>query len=253
MKTLRACDFPWTTMPVDKSDNRVRQMFGEIAPKYDRMNHLLSCNVDRYWRWRTVQLAPVRGDAPILDVCTGTGDLALTYYRHTGGRVPIVAADFCPEMLAVGESKKARARINGQLTFVQADTQNLPFESNRFQLVTVAFGLRNVADTDSGLREMTRVCEPGGRVAILEFSMPRRQPLKSLYGMYFRHVLPCLGRWFARNSQDAYQYLPTSVGEFPQGEALTDRMRVAGLQHTVFYPLTFGIATLYIGTKPISG
>lgn len=240
-------------MPVDKSDNRVRQMFGEIAPKYDRMNHLLSCNVDRYWRWRTVQLAPVRGDAPILDVCTGTGDLALTYYRHTGGRVPIVAADFCPEMLAVGESKKARARINGQLTFVQADTQNLPFESNRFQLVTVAFGLRNVADTDSGLREMTRVCEPGGRVAILEFSMPRRQPLKSLYGMYFRHVLPRLGRLFARNSQDAYQYLPTSVGEFPQGEALTDRMRVAGLQHTVFYPLTFGIATLYIGTKPISG
>jgi demethylmenaquinone methyltransferase / 2-methoxy-6-polyprenyl-1,4-benzoquinol methylase len=237
-------------MPVDKSNNRVRQMFGEIAPKYDRMNHLLSCNVDRYWRWRTVRLAPVRGDAPVLDVCTGTGDLALTYYRHTGGQIPIVAADFCPEMLAVGERKKARAKINGQLTFVQADTQDLPFENNRFQLVTVAFGLRNVADTDSGLREMTRVCRPGGRVAILEFSMPQRQPLKSLYGMYFRHVLPRIGRWFARNSQDAYQYLPSSVGEFPQGEALAERMRIAGLNDTEIHPLTFGIATLYIGTKP---
>src|SRR5688500_2053410 len=125
-------------MPVDKSDNRVRQMFGEIAPRYDLMNHLLSANVDRYWRWRTVRLAPPRGESPILDVCTGTGDLALTYYRRTAGKIPIVATDFCPEMLAVGETKKRRAGINGELTFVEADTQALPFENDRFQLVTVA-------------------------------------------------------------------------------------------------------------------
>ncbi len=224
-------------------------MFGEIAPKYDLMNHLLSFHVDRYWRWRTVRLAPVRGDAPVLDVCTGTGDLALTYYRKTGGRVPIFAADFCPEMLAVGEVKKKRAGINGQLTFLQADTQDLPFDSNHFQLVTVAFGLRNVADTDGGLREMSRVCQPGGRVAILEFSLPRYEPMKTLYGWYFRHVVPRVGHWFARNSQDAYKYLPASVVEFPQGEALADRMRGAGLSEIVYYPLTFGIATLYIGTK----
>ena len=237
-------------MPVDKSDNRVRQMFGEIAPKYDLMNHLLSANVDRYWRWRTVRLAPPRDDAPILDVCTGTGDLALSYYRRTGGKVPIVAADFCREMLDVGESKKRRTGINGQLTVVEADTQALPFESDRFQLVTVAFGLRNVADTDRGLREMARVCKRGGRVVILEFSLPRRQPMKSLYGWYFRNVLPRLGRLLARNSQEAYSYLPASVGEFPQGDALAERMRGAGLTEVVQHPLTFGIATLYIGNKP---
>jgi demethylmenaquinone methyltransferase/2-methoxy-6-polyprenyl-1,4-benzoquinol methylase len=237
-------------MPVDKSDSRVRQMFGEIAPKYDLMNHLLSGNVDRYWRWRPVRLAPARDASPLLDVCTGTGDLALCYYRKTRGRIPIFAADFCPEMLAVGETKKKRAGINGQLTFLQADTQDLPFEDNHFQLVTVAFGLRNVADTDAGLREMTRVCQPGGRVAILEFSLPRHQPMKSIYGWYFRNVLPRIGQWFARNSQGAYEYLPSSVGEFPQGEALVARMQQAGLSEVVFHPLTFGIATLYIGTKP---
>ena len=160
-------------MPVDKSDNRVRRMFGEIAPKYDFLNHLMSCNVDRYWRWRTVRLAPPRGDAPVLDVCTGTGDLALSYHRHTGGLIPIFAADFCPEMLAIGERKKQRAGINGQLTFLQADTQSLPFENGRFQLVTVAFGLRNVADTETGLREMTRVCQPGGPRAIPGFFFVR--------------------------------------------------------------------------------
>jgi demethylmenaquinone methyltransferase/2-methoxy-6-polyprenyl-1,4-benzoquinol methylase len=237
-------------MPVDKSDNRVRQMFGEIAPRYDLMNHLLSGNVDRYWRWRTVRLAPPRGESPILDVCTGTGDLALTYYRRTGGKIPIVATDFCPEMLAVGETKKRRAGINGQLTFVEADTQALPFENDRFQLVTVAFGLRNVADTDRGLLEMARVCQPGGRIAVLEFSMPRRQPMKAFYGFYFRHILPRIGHWIAKNSQNAYEYLPASVGEFPQGEALMERLRSAGLIDVAMHPLTLGIATLYIGSKP---
>lgn len=239
-----------STMPVDKSDNRVRQMFGEIAPRYDLMNHLLSANVDRYWRWRTVRLVAPRGNAPILDVCTGTGDLALTYYRRTRGKIPIVATDFCPEMLAVGEGKKLRAGINGQLTFIEADTQNLPFDTNRFQLVTVAFGLRNVADTERGLLEMTRVCQPGGRIAILEFSLPRRWPMKSLYGWYFRRVLPLVGQWIARNNQQAYAYLPASVGEFPQGERLASMLQGAGLVDVVFYPLTFGIATLYVGTKP---
>jgi demethylmenaquinone methyltransferase/2-methoxy-6-polyprenyl-1,4-benzoquinol methylase len=237
-------------MPVDKTDNRVRQMFGEIAPRYDLMNHLLSCNVDRYWRWRTVRLAPARGNSPLLDVCTGTGDLALSYYKQTAGRVPIFAADFCPEMLAIGERKKVRARIAGPLTFLQADTQDLPFDNDHFQLVTVAFGLRNVADTEAGLGEMTRVCQRGGRVAVLEFSFPRWQPMKSIYGWYFRHVVPRLGGWLARNSHQAYQYLPASVGEFPQGEELAERMRRAGLVEIIFHPLTFGIATLYIGTKP---
>ena len=224
-------------------------MFGEIAPRYDFMNHLLSCNIDRYWRWRTVRLATPRGNSPILDVCTGTGDLALAYYHRTGGNVEIYAADFCPQMLAIGEAKKQRAGLNGNLTFLEADTQSLPFSDNKFQLVTVAFGLRNVSDTDRGLREMVRVCEPGGRVAILEFSHPQRQPLKGLYGWYFRNVLPRLGQWFTRNSQEAYSYLPESVSEFWQGEELADHLRAAGLREVVFHPFTFGVATLYLGTK----
>ncbi len=236
-------------MTVDKSDARVREMFGEIAPKYDRMNHLLSMNVDRYWRWRTVRLVRPDGNEPILDICTGTGDLAFAFYKKTGGQTPIVGADFCREMLDIGERKKARAGINGQLTFVEADAQHLPFPDDHFQIVSVAFGLRNVADTDQGLREMTRVCRSGGRVAVLEFSMPRWQPFKAVYGWYFRHVLPRLGRWLARNKSNAYDYLPVSVGEFPQGEALAERMRAAGLSRVDYYPFTMGIATLYVGVK----
>ena len=125
----------------------------------------------------------------------------------------------------------------------------LPFEDNGFQIVCVAFGLRNVSDTDRGLREMVRVCEPGGKVAVLEFSMPRWQPFRGIYAWYFRRVLPAVGQWLARNRQDAYNYLPASVLEFPDGEALADRMRQAGLSSVQYYPLTLGIATLYVGQK----
>jgi demethylmenaquinone methyltransferase/2-methoxy-6-polyprenyl-1,4-benzoquinol methylase len=153
-------------------------------------------------------------------------------------------------MLAIGEQKKERFGCNGKVSFVEADSQHLPFEDDRFQLVTVAFGLRNVADTGQGLREMTRVCKSGGRVAILEFSMPAWQPFKSIYGFYFLKVLPKVGQWMMRNKQEAYSYLPESVGQFPSGEALAERMRDAGLSNVVFHPMTLGIATLYIGTKP---
>jgi demethylmenaquinone methyltransferase/2-methoxy-6-polyprenyl-1,4-benzoquinol methylase len=236
-------------MPVDKSGQRVQQMFGEIAPRYDLLNHLLSLNVDRYWRWRTVRIVRAEPDRPILDVCTGTGDLAFAFYRQTRGAVPIVAADFCPQMLEIGESKKRKAGIDGGMTFIEADAQQLPFGDNHFQIVAVAFGLRNVSDTDAGLREMTRVCQPGGQVAVLEFSMPQWQPFRALYGWYFRHVLPRIGQWLTRNRHSAYHYLPSSVGEFPSGEALASRMRDAGLHTVTLHPLTGGIATLYIGRK----
>lgn len=236
-------------MPVDKSGQRVQQMFGEIAPRYDLLNHLLSLNVDRYWRWRTVRIVKAESERPILDVCTGTGDLALAFYRRTQGRVPIVAADFCPQMLEIGEAKKRQAGIADGLTFVEADAQQLPFDDAQFQIVSVAFGLRNVADTDRGLREMTRVCQPGGQVAVLEFSLPAWQPFRALYGWYFRNVLPRIGQLLARNQHSAYHYLPSSVGEFPSGEALASRMREAGLGAVDLYPLTGGIATLYVGRK----
>jgi demethylmenaquinone methyltransferase/2-methoxy-6-polyprenyl-1,4-benzoquinol methylase len=213
------------------------------------LNHLLSLNIDRYWRWRTVRIVQAVSDRPILDVCTGTGDLAFAFRRQTRGSVPIMAADFCPQMLEIGEAKKRKAGIGDGLSFVQADAQQLPFDDNHFQIVAVAFGLRNVSNTDAGLREMTRVCQPGGQVAVLEFSMPRWQPLYALYGWYFRHVLPRVGQWLTRNNHEAYHYLPSSVGEFPSGEALAARMREAGLGSVTLYPLTGGIATLYVGRK----
>ncbi len=237
---------------LDKSGDRIRPMFAAIADRYDRMNHLLSMNIDRYWRWWTVRkVAPV-GPAPVLDVCTGTGDLALAYWKASAGRIPVTATDFCAPMLEVGRRKQAALGYQQNLEFVEADTTQLPFLDDQFQIVTVAFGLRNVVDTDRGLREMVRVCLPGGRVAILEFSMPTRQPIKSLYGWYFRHILPRLGQVLARNDQEAYAYLPNSVGQFPHGQAMADRMEQNGLEAVRFYPLTFGIATLYVGRKPSS-
>jgi demethylmenaquinone methyltransferase/2-methoxy-6-polyprenyl-1,4-benzoquinol methylase len=235
---------------LDKSDARIRPMFAAIAEQYDRMNHLLSLNVDRYWRWQTVRRVTPVDTSPILDVCTGTGDLALAYWRATRGTVPIVATDFCHEMLDIARRKQHAAGAQGPLEFREADTTDLPFPDNQFQIVAVAFGLRNVVDTDLGLHEMTRVCQPGGQVAVLEFSMPARQPIKALYGWYFRHVLPRIGQLLTRNKQAAYSYLPASVGQFPSGTAMVQRMEANGLADVRYVPLTFGIATLYVGRKP---
>lgn len=235
-------------MVVDKSETRVRRMFGEIAGRYDLMNHVLSLNVDKYWRWRTVRMAPP-GEGPVLDLCTGTGDLALAYYRASGGRAKIVGADFCHPMLVLGKGKGRKRGANGQLTFIEADAQRLPLGDDQFAVVCVAFGLRNVTDTSRGLAEMTRVCRPGGTVAVLEFSQPTWQPFKGLYGWYFRHVLPRIGQALARNRHDAYNYLPSSVSEFASGEGLAAMMRQAGLRDVRFHPLTLGVATLYLGTK----
>lgn len=233
---------------VDKSGEKVQKMFGEIAPNYDRMNHLLSMNIDRLWRRKTVRTLRPNLCEPILDCCTGTGDLAFAFERATDSKVPIQAADFCPEMLDYGRRKIPRMG-SSQVSFIQADTQELPFESDHFQIVSAAFGLRNVADTDRGLREMTRVCRPGGHVAILEFSTPRAQPIRGIYQWYFRNVLPKIGQALARNDSNAYNYLPDSVGDFPAYEQLTARMIEAGLATARFIPLTFGIATLYVGVK----
>jgi demethylmenaquinone methyltransferase/2-methoxy-6-polyprenyl-1,4-benzoquinol methylase len=238
-------------MTVDKSGPRVRRMFGEIAARYDLLNHLLSLNIDRYWRRRTVQLVPPRPGMRILDVCTGTGDLALAYHRAAGGQAHVVGADFCHEMLAIGRQKAERAGANGEIGFVEADAQALPLPSDQFDIVCVAFGLRNVADTDAGLAEMTRVCAPGGSVAVLEFSLPRLQPFKAIYGWYFRSILPRIGQLIARNRESAYSYLPASVGEFPQGEALAERMRARGLIDVTYRSLTLGVATIYVGRKAI--
>jgi demethylmenaquinone methyltransferase/2-methoxy-6-polyprenyl-1,4-benzoquinol methylase len=237
------------TQPVDKREARIRGMFGHIAPSYDFLNHLLSLNVDRYWRWRTTRLVPPAGIEPLLDLCTGTGDLALAYDRAARGAVPIVGADFCHPMLERAIRKAARARANSRIRFVEADAQHLPFPDDHFQIAAVAFGLRNVTDTDRGIAEMVRVTRPGGRVAILEFSQPRGWLFGRLYRFYFRRILPLLGQLISRSEDSAYRYLPASVMEFPDGEALAERLRRQGLTEVHWHPFTFGIATLYVGTK----
>ncbi len=159
---------------LDKSGSRVRKMFEEIAPRYDLMNHVLSLGIDISWRKRTVRELRLDGVEPILDCCTGTGDLALMIARHVGNRARVIGTDFCLPMLTRAETKKhSLDGSSGEpVEFLEADTQALPFPDAMFQAVTVAFGLRNVEDTDQGLREMTRVCKPGGQVAVLEFSKP---------------------------------------------------------------------------------
>ncbi len=236
---------------LDKRETRIRSMFGNIAPTYDLLNHLLSLNVDRYWRWRTTRLAPPAADGPILDLCTGTGDLAFAYDRAAGGRLTVVGADFCHPMLARAVIKGGRLGTAGRISFVEADAQRLPFADDFFQLTCVAFGLRNVTDTDRGLAEMARVTRPGGQIVVLEFSRPRNWLLGPLYGFYFRRVLPLIGQMFSRSQDSAYNYLPASVMQFPDGDALAERMRGHGMTDVRWHPLTFGIATVYVGVKAV--
>ncbi len=233
---------------LDKREVRIRRMFGSIAPWYDFLNHFLSLNIDKRWRTIVAKRVPPVGTEPILDLCTGTGDLALTYDRVAQGLVPIIAADFCHEMLVRAQTKFASA--GERIRIVEADAQHLPFPDAYFQLVTNSFGLRNITDTDRGLAEMVRVTRPGGRVAILEFSKPRNRFLRWLYFGYFRSILPRIGKAFCRNEDDAYRYLPESVLRFPDGEAMLAKLASHGLTETQAYPLTFGIATLYVGRKP---
>ncbi|MCC9601621.1 bifunctional demethylmenaquinone methyltransferase/2-methoxy-6-polyprenyl-1,4-benzoquinol methylase UbiE [Stieleria sp. JC731] len=236
--------------PLDKSNERVREMFRQIAPKYDLMNHLLSMNIDKYWRHCAVKRLNLVQNIPVLDTCTGTGDLAMAIANAAPSGVEVVGSDFCGAMLEIARKKRVAGTATGQIDYVEADSQQLPFASDLFQAVTVAFGLRNVADTDRGLKELTRVCRPGGKVMVLEFSRPTLFGLRQIYNAYFKYVLPKVGQLFARNDKSAYSYLPDSVSRFPDGEALAERMRAAGLEEVKFTPLTFGVCTIYEGTKP---
>jgi demethylmenaquinone methyltransferase/2-methoxy-6-polyprenyl-1,4-benzoquinol methylase len=235
---------------VDKSGPRVRRMFAAIASRYDLLNHLLSLNIDRSWRRFTTRTVPPQPGVPILDCCTGTADLALEYDRAAGGTCPILATDFCREMLVIGLGKARKAGAGERVQLAEGDTEKLPAPSNHFGIVSVAFGLRNVQDTVRGIDEMIRVARPGGRVAILEFSRPRGFFLGRLYLAFFRRILPRIGQAVAPNSHDAYHYLPRSVLQFPDGQDMVNLLESRGLTDVAQHPLTFGIATLYVGTKP---
>ncbi|MDO4551143.1 MAG: bifunctional demethylmenaquinone methyltransferase/2-methoxy-6-polyprenyl-1,4-benzoquinol methylase UbiE [Planctomycetia bacterium] len=234
-------------MTVDRSTSRIQTMFGEIAPRYDFLNHTLSCGIDTHWRQRVVKILSPPADAKILDVCTGTGDLALAFWRKY--TVEVTGVDFCEEMLEIGRKKIAKRGAEDKIHLSFADATELPFQENTFDFVTVAFGLRNTQDYQKSLSEMVRVCRRGGKVAILEFSTPRRFPVRQFYQFYFKYILPRIGQMVAKNHFDAYHYLPASVGEFPQGEKLTELMENAGLKDVEFRLFTMGIATLYLGIK----
>jgi len=237
---------------VDKSDHRVRRMFASIARRYDLLNHLLSLNIDRSWRTFTTRTVPPEPGVPVLDCCTGTADLALAYDRAAGGRSPVVGADFCREMLQIGREKVHKAGASGRVTLIEADARHLSAPDDTFGVVSIAFGLRNLSDTVRGIDELIRVTRPGGKVAILEFSRPRGRFLGRVYLMFFRHVLPRVGQALAPNEDHAYDYLPRSVLEFPDGQTMLDLLARRGLVSLEHYLLTFGIATLYVGAKPVA-
>jgi demethylmenaquinone methyltransferase / 2-methoxy-6-polyprenyl-1,4-benzoquinol methylase len=238
------------TSPIDKSDQRVRRMFASIAGRYDLLNHLLSLNIDRRWRRFTTRMAAPEPGEPVLDCCTGTADLALAYDRAARGRSPIIGTDFCHEMLVLGRAKVGKAGAAERIALVEGDAQRLPVPSDVFGVVSVAFGLRNVRDTAGGVDEMIRAARPGGKIAILEFSQPRGRLLGSFYMAFFRHLLPRIGQALSPNSDQAYDYLPRSVLQFPDGPEMLEFLAGRGLTELVQYRLTGGIASLYVGVKP---
>jgi len=224
---------------------RVRGMFARVAHRYDLANHLLSFNIDRYWRNRTVRrLRPVleRPGARVLDICCGTGDLALALARSHGGIV--FGSDFCHPMLEAAQRKAERRRAHIRL--FEADALRLPLRDASFDLVTVAFGFRNLANYEAGLREMRRILRPNGVAAILEFSEPPGRLFGALYGFYSRQLLPRIGGALS-GSRDAYAYLPESVRRFPLAEELAEHMRGAGFSGVHYEYLTQGIAALHLG------
>jgi demethylmenaquinone methyltransferase/2-methoxy-6-polyprenyl-1,4-benzoquinol methylase len=227
--------------------SKVRGMFAEISARYDLLNHLLSGNMDKRWRRRVA--SELRGDLKsgdrILDVASGTGDLALTLFESTGAR--IVGTDFCRPMLELAARKALRRAT--PVPFVEGDALKLPFRSDAFDGVTIAFGLRNLSNVETGLSELFRVLKPGGRVAVLEFSKPVMPGFRALFEFYFARVLPLLGG-IVSGSRSAYQYLPASVSNFPDQERLASMMVEIGFEEVEYQNLTGGIAAIHSGTKP---
>jgi demethylmenaquinone methyltransferase/2-methoxy-6-polyprenyl-1,4-benzoquinol methylase len=222
-------------------------MFDEIAPRYDFLNRLLSLGIDRHWRRFAVGQLAIPAGGEFLDIATGTGDVALEIARQSPRDVTIVGADVSSEMVEIGRQKVAVSPHAGRITFEISPCEALPFADNRFNGITIAFGIRNVVDRQLGLNEMYRVLKPGGRAVILEFSTPTFPPFRALYHFYFLKVLPRIGGLFSR--QSAYQYLPDSVLEFPTREEFKALMATAGFRNLRHADLTFGIATVYVGDK----
>ena len=236
---------PVSTAP-DKTADRIAGMFDAIAPRYDLLNHLLSAGIDKRWRARMIRSLELTGRETLVDVCTGTGDVALA--ARAAGAARVLGVDFAGAMLRLGVTKVQGAGQDDRVTLVRGDAMRLPVAANVADAVTVAFGIRNVEQPEVACREMARALRPGGRLAILEFGTPRVPGLRSLYQWYFRSVLPLLGRMISGHNA-AYSYLPASVGAFPPPDVFCETLRRAGFNNVRAVPLTFGIVYLYMGRR----
>ncbi len=232
---------------VEGKKEQVEAMFDAIAPRYDLLNRVLSLGIDQRWRRKAVAMLGAEQPERILDVATGTADLALEAMRLDPKKV--VGVDISEEMLRRGREKIERLGLSDRIVLQRGDAEKLPFSDNQFHAALVAFGVRNFQDLDKGLAEIRRVLRPGGALVVLEFSKPRAFPIKQAYAFYSRYILPWVGRAVSKND-GAYRYLPDSVAAFPDGEAFLDRMRQAGYHDLTCQPLTFGIASLYKGKVP---
>ncbi|MBQ8958849.1 MAG: bifunctional demethylmenaquinone methyltransferase/2-methoxy-6-polyprenyl-1,4-benzoquinol methylase UbiE [Bacteroidales bacterium] len=229
------------------STSPIATMFDCISPNYDRLNHLLSFNIDKVWRRKTAREASRQSPKLILDLATGTGDLAVLLAKQNP-QAQIIGMDISEKMLAIGKEKIKKQNIGNQVIIQDGDAAALPFENDTFDAVTCAFGIRNFEDLGKGLSEISRVTKPNGKICILEFSMPRKFPVKQVYRCYFKHILPRIGRMVSKDA-GAYTYLPESVERFPKPNAFQQMLARHGLLKCKTQTLSFGIAMLYCAIK----
>ena len=230
---------------LDKNGSAIQEMFSEVAPRYDLLNRLLSARLDLVWRKKAAKALLLAPDARVLDLCSGTGDQAMAIRRRHGARV--AAGDFCLPMLALARRKFAEME-RPRPANLASDALALPFAEGSFDAATVSFGLRNVADLATALSEIRRVLKPRGELVVLEFALPRSRPLNAAYRFYFERILPAVGRVVSHRGS-AYQYLPDSVGRFPQREKFLAAMCAAGFDEVTWQDLSFGVVCLYRGRR----
>jgi demethylmenaquinone methyltransferase / 2-methoxy-6-polyprenyl-1,4-benzoquinol methylase len=235
------------TQAPDKTPARIATMFDAIAPRYDLLNHVLSAGMDRGWRDRAVDALSLSPGARVLDLCTGTGDLAIAIVHRASG-VTVVGIDFAAEMLRLARAKVSGASLDRRIRLVRGDATHIPLPDRSCDAATIAFGIRNVAEPQHALAELARVIRPGGRLAILEFGEPRIPGIRTLYSWYFRYLLPLVGRLISKH-QSAYSYLPASVGAFPPPSEFSRILGVTGFSQVRAVPLTFGIVYLFVAQK----
>jgi demethylmenaquinone methyltransferase / 2-methoxy-6-polyprenyl-1,4-benzoquinol methylase len=231
-----------------KAPDRIAGMFDAIAPRYDLLNRVLSGGLDQRWRARAIRALELQASDVLVDVCTGTADVALAAGRLPAGPRRVVGIDFSGEMLRLGLAKRDRRTGAGHVLLVRGDATRLPLPDGSADAATVAFGIRNVQDTAAACRELARVLRPGGRLAILEFGLPRSPAFRRLYRWYAERVLPRVGRIVSRHGS-AYAYLPESVTRFPPPEEFGQLLQASGFPHVAVEPLTMGIVHLYVGRK----